>query len=70
MGRGYQSKRVIEFRARNFTQNMYLGVPSVDFVGTKVDGEFDAELLGSITSFSTMSRTCASISFRIAMGRQ
>jgi hypothetical protein len=53
-GRGYVSNCVTEFSARKSTQNLYLGVPSGDFLGNRMARADLVEERGSITPLSSM----------------
>jgi hypothetical protein len=56
-GKGYVSSCVTAFSALKSTQNLYFGLPSNEFLGTKIAGALQGELLSSITPFSTCPET-------------
>jgi len=56
-GNDYVSNFVTEFSALKSTQNLYLGVPFGFFLGTKMAGADQGELLGLMPSLSSMFAT-------------
>jgi len=62
------SNFVTEFSAVKSTQNLYLGVPSAFFLGMKMAGADQGELLGLMTPLSRMFSTCVYISCLRAYG--